>query len=204
MSSEEDKAQARHKKKMENYKAKVDAKIAAANEERGIVIVITGNGKGKTTAGFGNVLRCIGHGYQAGVVQFIKGNWDAGETGYLRDNVPGLQLATMDTGFTWETQNKEADRKAAQETWEKAKPMLQNPDLKIVLLDEITYMFSFDYLDIDEVIEAIQQRPEDQTVIITGRNAKQKLIELADTVSEVKEIKHAFNAGIKAQKGIDW
>jgi cob(I)alamin adenosyltransferase len=199
--------QIKHKKKMQNYKEKVDAKVAAAQEERGLIMVITGNGKGKTTAALGNAVRALGHGFNVGVAQFIKGEWESGEINFMRQHANSnhqFEYHSMNTGFTWDTQDKEADIAAAEKTWNDAKSMLTNSDLKLVVFDEITYMFSFDYLDIHEFMTALQNRPVDQTVIITGRNAKKALIEMADTVSEIKEIKHAYHEGIKAQKGIDW
>ncbi|QOL25936.1 cob(I)yrinic acid a,c-diamide adenosyltransferase [Thalassotalea sp. LPB0316] len=200
--TEQNQQQARHQQRQQKLKEKVDERIAAAQEEKGILQVITGNGKGKTTSGFGMVVRCLGHGMQAGVVQFIKGQWDNGEKNLL-SNI-GVPFAVMETGFTWETQNKAADTLAAQQTWQQAKAMLTNPDLDLVLLDELTYMLSYDYLDVDEVISVLQNRPPMQHVVVTGRGAHRKLIEIADTVSEVRNVKHAFDAGIKAQLGFDY
>lgn len=192
----------RHQARMQRLKAKVDEKINAAQDERGIIIVITGNGKGKSTSGFGTVARAVGHGLKASVVQFIKGGWACGERDLLQQH--GCEFAVMGTGFTWETQNREADIKAAQNVWQKGKAFLQDPTINLVLLDELTYMLSYDYLDSDEVLDALVNRPPHQHVVITGRGADPKLIEIADTVSEVQSQKHAFEAGIKAQKGIDW
>jgi cob(I)alamin adenosyltransferase len=194
--------QDKHQKKQQRWKEKVDAKIALANEERGIMLVITGNGKGKTTAGFGVVTRCIGHGQKAGVAQFIKGTWENGERNLLEPL--GVEFHAMATGFTWETQNRESDIAAAKLVWEQAKIMLSNPDLAVVLLDELTYMLSYDYLDKDDVFNALANRPREQTVIVTGRGAVTRLRDMADTVSEIKDEKHAFAAGIKARKGVDW
>jgi cob(I)alamin adenosyltransferase len=194
--------QERHKKKKQRWKARVDAKVAAATEERGTLLVITGNGKGKTTAGFGMITRCLGHGLKAGVAQFIKGKWDNGERNLLQPL--GVEFHAMETGFTWETQDREIDIKAAQEVWLLAKAMLSNPLLSVVLLDELTYMLSYDYLDSAEVYEAISKRPIAQSVVVTGRGAPTTLREIADTVSEIKNEKHAFAAGIKARKGVDW
>ena len=196
--SEQDK----HKRKSQKLKEKVDAGIARANIERGIIIVLTGNGKGKSTSGFGNVCRAVGHGYKAAVAQFIKGQWACGERDLLEQH--GVPFTVMDTGFTWETQSREIDTAAAERVWSEIKPFLEDPDYQLVLLDELTYMLSFNYLDETEVLETLQARPENQTVIVTGRGATSALRDLADTVSEVKEIKHAYQAGIMAQKGIDW
>jgi len=192
----------RHKKKAQKQKEKVDASIAKATEERGIVIVITGNGKGKSTSGFGTVARAVGHGYDAAVVQFIKGQWDCGERTLLEGH--GVPFAVMATGFTWETQDREADIAAAEAVWEQAKVFLADPKYHLVLLDELTYMLGYDYLNREEVLNAIRQRPENQSVVITGRGAIKELRDLADTVSEVKDEKHAYRAGIKARKGVDW
>lgn len=197
-----EKTQNNHQKRQQKLKEKVDERIASAQDEKGVLQVITGNGKGKTTSGFGMVIRCLGHGMQAGVVQFIKGQWDNGEKNLL-SNI-GVPFAVMETGFTWETQNKEADTIAAQQTWQQAKLMLQNPEIDLVLLDELTYMLSYDYLDIDEVISTIENRPAMQHVVVTGRGAHRRLTEIADTVSEVRNVKHAFDAGVKAQLGFDY
>jgi cob(I)alamin adenosyltransferase len=192
----------KHVKKQQKLKEKVDASVAQATEERGIVIVITGNGKGKSTSGFGTVARCVGHGKKAGVAQFIKGLWECGERNLLEK--AGVEFAVMKTGFTWDTQDREGDIKAATEVWKQAKRMLQDPTLHVVLLDELTYMLGYDYLPKDEVLDAIRNRPYEQSVVITGRGAITELRELADTVSEVKDIKHAFRAGVKARLGVDW
>ena len=192
----------RHKSRQQRLKEQVDARIAAAQEERGLLVVITGDGKGKSTSGFGTVCRAVGHGLQAAVVQFIKGNWVCGERDLLASL--GVEFHVMATGFTWETQDRQADRRAAQQVWQEAKRLLADPHVDLLLLDELTYMVAFDYLDLDEVLTALVQRPANQHVIITGRGCHRALLELADTVSEVKNVKHAFDAGIKAQKGIDW
>ncbi|KJY86928.1 cob(I)yrinic acid a,c-diamide adenosyltransferase [Pseudoalteromonas piscicida] len=198
MSEQQDK----HQQRQQKVKQQVDEKIAAAQQEQGILQVITGNGKGKSTSGFGTVARCVGHGMNAAVVQFIKGTWDCGERNLLEK--VGVLFAVMKTGFTWETQNRETDTAAAQATWQQAKVWLQDESIDLVLLDEITYMLSYDYLDLDEVITALENRPTMQSVIVTGRGAHRRLTELADTVSEVRNVKHAFEAGIKAQKGFDY
>ncbi len=204
LSEEENKKleQEKHKKKSQKHKEKVDASIAKAQEERGLVLLITGNGKGKSTAGFGVVTRCVGHGYKAAVVQFIKGTWDCGERTLLEKE--GVPFTVMATGFTWETQDKEKDIAAAIEVWTKAKEYLADPQYHVVLLDELTYMLGYKYLDKNEILEAIRNRPAEQSVVITGRGAIKELKELSDTVSEIKDIKHAYTAGVKARKGIDW
>ena len=193
----------RHRKAMQRRKQIVDEKIAQAQTERGVFIVITGNGKGKTSSAIGTLIRTLGHGYKAGLVQFIKGTQDTGEILYLHDD-PNLELHQMKTGFTWETQNREADMAAARDTWSHALPLLQDPTIQLVVLDEITYMLKYGYLDIDDVLPAILHRPAHQSVIVTGRNAHRDLMENADTVSEINALKHAFEAGIKAQAGIEW
>ncbi|WP_281648095.1 cob(I)yrinic acid a,c-diamide adenosyltransferase [Parendozoicomonas sp. Alg238-R29] len=192
----------KYKQRMQRKKEHIDSKIAEANEERGIVILITGNGKGKSTSGFGTVLRCVGHGLKAGVAQYIKGKWDCGERNVLEKL--GVKFHVMATGFTWDTQNKELDTKAAQEVWAETKKMLADPDLTLVLLDELTYIARYGYVDTDEIIEALNNRPKMQSVIITGRGCPQALADIADTISEVKDERHAYRAGVKAQIGIDW
>ena len=183
-------------------KEKVDQKIAAAQEEKGLLLVITGNGKGKSTSGFGTVARAVGHGLNCSVAQFIKGTWDNGERNLLEKL--GVEFQVMATGFTWETQNKELDTAAAQQVWQACKRMLTDETIDVVLFDELTYMVNYGYIELDEVVTALQNRPNMQSVVITGRAAHRTLIEIADTVSEVKNIKHAFESGIKARKGVDW
>lgn len=192
----------RHQQRQQRLKEQVDARIAAAQEKRGIIIVFTGNGKGKTTAAFGTVTRAVGHGQRAGVVQFIKGEWPNGERNLLEPH--GVEFQVMATGFTWETQNKETDTVACQTVWQHGKRMLTDPTLDLVVFDELTYMVSFGYLDLAELMVALKSRPQHQTVIITGRGCHRDLLELADTVSELRPVKHAFDAGIEAQQGIDW
>ena len=192
----------KHKQRMQKLKDKVDSRIDNATEERGLLIVITGNGKGKSTSGFGTVARAVGHGLNAAVAQFIKGTWACGERQLLEN--AGVKFSVMGTGFTWNTQDKEKDITAAKQVWLKCKELLSDTNLDLVLLDEMTYMLSYKYLDLDDVIETLNTRPKHQHVIITGRACHRAIIELADTVSEVQSIKHAFDNGIKAQKGIDW
>ncbi|WP_057830621.1 cob(I)yrinic acid a,c-diamide adenosyltransferase [Colwellia sp. TT2012] len=192
----------KHQQRMQKMKEKVDARIDSATEERGILIVITGNGKGKSTSGFGTVARAVGHGLNAAVAQFIKGTWACGERQLLEN--AGVKFSVMGTGFTWNTQDKEKDIAAAKQVWLKCKELLSDTNIDLVLLDEMTYMLSYKYIDLDEVITALNNRPKHQHVIITGRACHRAIIELADTVSEIKSIKHAFDSGIKAQKGIDW
>ncbi|MGR5448914.1 cob(I)yrinic acid a,c-diamide adenosyltransferase [Vibrio sp. PNB22_3_1] len=201
MSIEENK-EARHKARQQKVKEQVDAKIAAAQEEKGLLLIITGNGKGKSTSGFGTIARALGHGLKCSVTQFIKGTWDNGERNLL-ENL-GVEFQVMATGFTWETQNKTADTEAAQLVWQECKRMLKDESIDVILFDELTYMVSYGYIDLEEVVEALNNRPKMQSVVITGRAAHRSLIEMADTVSEVKNVKHAFESGVKALKGVDW
>ena len=192
----------KHKQRQQKVKEHVDARVEAAQEVKGIFQVITGNGKGKSTSGFGVVARCVGHGQKAAVCQFIKGTWECGERNLLLG--AGVEFAVMNTGFTWDTQNKEADTLAAQATWQEAKRMLADSSINLVLLDELTYMVTYGYIDLDEVLSALNNRPAMQSVIITGRAAHRALTDLADTVSEVRNVKHAFDSGVKALEGFDY
>lgn len=194
---------ARHKRAMQRKKALVDERIAAATLDKGLLLVLTGNGKGKSSSAFGMLARSVGHGLRCGVVQFIKGQWECGEH-LLFHAHPLVQFHVMNTGFTWETQDREKDIAAALSTWAHATELLKNPDVKVVLLDELTYMLTYGYLDADEVLNTLRDRPPQQHVIVTGRSASDALIAMADTVSEVKDIKHAFNNGVRVQKGIDY
>ena len=203
--SDKTNADERHKQRMQRKKAVVDEKIAAAQIERGIVILLTGNGKGKSSSGFGMVMRALGHGFKAGVVQFIKGaSDDGGERLFLRRHCPDVEFHVQGTGFTWETQNKALDTAAAQAVWQHAKRLLSDESVRLVLLDEITYVLRYGYVDTDEVIAAISNRPVMQSVVVTGRGAPPALAELADTIAELRDEKHAFRAGVKAQKGVDF
>ncbi|WP_438917816.1 cob(I)yrinic acid a,c-diamide adenosyltransferase [Kosakonia cowanii] len=192
----------RYQQRQQKVKERVDARVAAAQDERGIVIVFTGNGKGKTTAAFGTATRAVGHGKKVGVIQFIKGTWPNGERNLLEPL--GVEFQVMATGFTWDTQNRESDTTACLEAWQHAERMLADPALDMVLLDELTYMVAYDYLPLEKVLTALQNRPPMQTVIITGRGCHRDILEAADTVSELRPVKHAFEAGIKAQIGIDY
>lgn len=192
----------RYQQRQQRVKERVDARVAAAQDERGIVIVFTGNGKGKTTAAFGTATRAVGHGKKVGVIQFIKGTWPNGERNLLEPL--GVEFQVMATGFTWETQNRETDTAACMEVWQHARRMLADPALDMVLLDELTYMVAYDYLPLESVLDALRNRPATQTVIITGRGCHRDIMDLADTVSELRPVKHAFEAGVKAQMGIDY
>lgn len=194
----------KHREKMQKLKEKVDAHIEAADTERGVLILLTGNGKGKSSSAFGMVMRSLGYGYRVGVVQFIKGEQLSGEEIYLRERCPQVDFYQMGTGFTWNTQDRSADIAAAERTWKEAARMLADDSFHLVVLDELTYMLSFKYLDQDMVLAALKNRPASQSVVVTGRGGGSELIELADTVTELKEIKHAYNVGVKARKGVDY
>ncbi|HBW1746251.1 cob(I)yrinic acid a,c-diamide adenosyltransferase [Klebsiella pneumoniae] len=192
----------RYRERQQRLKDKVDARVAAAQDERGIVMVFTGNGKGKTTAAFGTATRAVGHGKKVGVIQFIKGTWPNGERNLLEPH--GVEFQVMATGFTWNTQDRDSDTAACLAVWEHARRMLADDQLDLVLLDELTYMVAYDYLPLESVLSALRERPAHQSVIITGRGCHRDIIKLADTVSELRPVKHAFDAGIKAQMGIDY
>ena len=199
----------KHKRAMEKQKAKVDANIEAADIERGVVNLLTGNGKGKSSSAFGMVMRALGYGHKVGVVQFIKGQQLSGEELYLRDLTSkpegaNISFYQMGTGFTWDTQDRTADIEAAERTWEFAEPLLRDDSYDLVILDELTYMIAYNYLDETMILDAITNRPTQQSVVVTGRGGGSALQELADTVSEIKEVKHAFKAGIKARQGVDY
>lgn len=202
--SNDDKKSAKHKAAMEKQKAKVDARIEQAATERGVAILLTGNGKGKSSSAFGMIMRALGYGHKVGVVQFIKGKQLSGEELYLRDHCPQVDFHQMGTGFTWNTQDRSADMAAAENTWALAEPMLRDDSYNLVVLDELTYMLAYKYLDEDRVIDALSQRPREQSVVVTGRGGGSRLQEIMDTVSEVKDVKHAFKAGIKARQGVDY
>jgi len=194
----------KHKAAMAKQKAKVDANIEKAATERGVSILLTGNGKGKSSSAFGMVLRALGYGHKVGVVQFIKGEQLSGEEIYIKDRCPEVAFYQMGTGFTWNTQDRSTDIAAAEKTWIFAEKLLRDPKMDLVILDELTYMLAYNYLDEDSILKSITQRPIEQSVVITGRGGGSRIREIMDTVSEVKDIKHAFNAGIKARKGVDY
>ena len=192
-----------HEERMQKKKAVIDSQIDAAQEERGVLVINTGNGKGKSSAAFGVVARALGHGLKVGVVQFVKGRSDTGEEAFFRQQA-GVQWHVGGEGFTWETQDKERDAKAAQAAWEVASGHLKNPAIGLVVLDEMTYAFKYGWLDLDAIIAKLLARPTMQHVIITGRGAPQALCEAADTVSDIGMEKHAFQAGIKAMPGLEF
>jgi cob(I)alamin adenosyltransferase len=194
----------RHAEKMAKRKAARAKILATKTEERGLVIVHTGTGKGKSTAAFGMVMRCIGHGMRVGIVQFVKGAWNTGERRVL-DHFPDLVTCrAMGEGFTWDTQDRARDIAAARAAWEMAKAMIADPAYRLVLLDELNIVLRYDYLDIAEVVETLTAKPRDLHVVVTGRNAKPELIAIADLVTEMTLVKHPFRAGVKAQAGIEF
>ncbi|ALN87480.1 cob(I)yrinic acid a,c-diamide adenosyltransferase [Lysobacter capsici] len=192
----------RHRERMQRKKELIDRKIARATIERGVLVVNTGNGKGKSSSGFGMLARSLGHGFQCGVVQFIKGSFSTGEEAFFR-RFDELDYHVMGEGFTWETQDKERDIRAAQAAWAIAARMLADPGYDFVLLDELNIALAHRYIALDDVLAAVAARPPQQHVVITGRGAPDALIEAADTVTDMRVVKHAFKAGIKAQKGIE-
>ena len=198
------KKNAKHKSAMQKQKVSVDASIAAASEDRGVAILLTGNGKGKSSSAFGMVIRARGYGQKVAIVQFIKGEMLSGEEIYVKEKCPDVTLIQMGTGFTWDTQDRSSDIEAAQATWNATLPLLSDPSIDLVVLDELTYMLAYDYISENDVISAIKNRPSEQSVVVTGRGGGKALQQIMDTISEVKEIRHAFNEGIKARKGVDY
>ena len=196
--------EARHNARMQRKKAVIDEKIAAAEEERGILLVNTGNGKGKSSAAFGVVARALGHGHKVAVIQFVKGRSDTGEEGFFRKFPEEVQWHVCGEGFTWETQDNNRDTQAAQAAWKIAQGYLADDTINLVVFDEMTYAFKYGWLDLAEVLAAIDARPKLQTVIVTGRGAPEALMEAADTVSDVGMVKHAFKAGVKAMPGVEY
>jgi len=192
----------RHKERAQKHKAAVDAKIAAAQTDKGLLLVLTGNGKGKSSSAFGMVARMLGYGRRAAVFQFIKGAEDVGERAFF-SRQPGVIWEKCGEGFTWETQDRARDIAAARAGWDKAKQALADPAISLVVLDELTYLVTYRYLTLEEILPSILARPAMQHVVITGRAAHDALVEAADTVSSIRDIKHAFRDGIRAQEGID-
>ena len=192
----------RHKARMERKKAVVDQAIARADRDQGVLLVLTGNGKGKSSSAFGMLARALGHGMQVGVVQFIKGSFSTGEEAFFR-RFPEVRYHVMGEGFTWETQDRERDVEAAAAAWDKARELLADPEVSLVVLDELNIALKYQYVDLDELLTALKNRPSMQHVVVTGRGAPQALIEAADTVTEMQVVKHAFKDGIRAQKGVE-
>jgi cob(I)alamin adenosyltransferase len=193
----------RHAERMARKKAVIDDKIARAKQPRGVLVVHTGNGKGKSSAAFGVLARALGHGQRAAVIQFVKARSDTGEEAFFRDH-PRVAWHVMGEGFTWETQDKSRDAAAAQAAWAQTVIYLNDPAIELLILDEITYAFKYGWLDLDAVIGALRARPLMQHVILTGRAAPAALIEAADTVSEIAMLKHAFQAGVPAMPGLEF
>ena len=200
----EDELNARHAEKMRKKKAARDKIIATKTIEKGLLIVHTGKGKGKSTAAFGMVFRALGHGFRVGVVQFVKGVWQTGERVILDKFPDQVTMKAMGEGFTWETQDRARDVAAARKAWDEAKAMIADPSYRMVLLDELNIVLRYDYLPLDEVVETLASRPPDTHVIVTGRNAKDEIIEIADLVTEMEFVKHPFRSGVKAQAGIEF
>lgn len=188
---------------MAKKKAAVDESIAKADKEKGVIVITSGNGKGKSSSGFGMVARALGHNMKVGIVQFIKGAFSTGEEAFFRRFPDEVDYHVMGDGFTWETQNREQDILTAQKAWQQARRMLLDDSYNLVLLDELNIVLKYQYLSLDDVIQDLNNRPVMQHVIITGRGVKDELVEIADTVTEMNDIKHAFRSGIKAQKGIE-
>jgi cob(I)alamin adenosyltransferase len=195
-------AQERHRQRMGRQKELVDDRIAKAQIDRGVLVVNTGNGKGKSTAAFGMVARALGHDMRVAVVQFIKGTFSTGEETFFRRQ-PGLEYHVMGEGFTWETQDAERDRRAAQAAWQQAAGFLADPAFHLVVMDELNIALKLGLVDLGSVLAALDARPHHQHAVITGRGAPKELIEVADTVTEMRPLKHAFDSGIMAQKGVE-
>jgi cob(I)alamin adenosyltransferase len=194
----------RHRARMQRKKDVVDQKINAAKRDTGVLLVNTGNGKGKSSSAFGMVIRTLGHGKKVGIVQFIKGAMATGEERFLRRFPDEVSFHAMGEGYTWETQDRERDIACAQKAWERAKNFLSDPAIGLVVLDELNIALKYKYIDVNRVIADLDARPEMQHVVVTGRAAPPELIEIADTVTEMQLVKHAFAAGIAAQPGVEW
>ena len=191
-----------YKARMQRKKEYIDSRIEQANIDKGVIVLLTGNGKGKSSSALGMICRALGYDMKVGVAKFLKGVQETGEDAFLTKQ-PNVQIACMKTGFTWDTQDKEYDTAMALETWNKAIQYLTDESIDLVVLDELTYMISYKYLDEKMIVNTLNNRPKNQHVVITGRAASEGLIEISDTVSEIKDIKHAFRENIKAQQGID-
>ncbi len=200
----EEERNAYHAEKMRKKKEARDKILATKTEEKGLLIVHTGKGKGKSTAAFGMVFRALGHGFKIGIVQFVKGKWGTGERDILEKFPDQVTIKAMGEGFTWDTQDRARDIAAARGAWEMAKEMIADERYKMVLLDELNICLRYDYLDINDVVEVLKNKPRDTHVIVTGRNAKDELTEIADLVTEMTMIKHPFRDGVKAQAGIEF
>ena len=191
-----------YKKRMQRKKEYIDSRIDEANIDKGIIVLLTGNGKGKSSSAMGMICRALGYDMKVALVRFLKGDQQTGEDLFL-DSHSNIVSAHMKSGFTWDTQNQELDKQKAMETWDEAKEFLKDSNISVVVLDEITYMINYKYIDESEILRSLSNRPTNQHVVITGRAASEGLIEASDTVSEIDDVKHAFRANIRAQKGID-
>ncbi|MBZ0092842.1 MAG: cob(I)yrinic acid a,c-diamide adenosyltransferase [Sulfuricellaceae bacterium] len=200
----DDEKEKRYQARMQRKKAVIDAKIAQADIDKGLLLVLTGNGKGKSSSGFGMVARALGHGQKVGVVQFIKGRMSTGEETFFRRFPGEVSYHVMGEGFTWETQDRERDRAMAESAWEKAAELLSDPEISLVLLDELNIVLKYGYLETPRVLQDLQARPAMQHAVVTGRGAPEELLAIADTVTEMNVVKHAFQAGVKAQKGVEF
>jgi cob(I)alamin adenosyltransferase len=200
--SPQEPAEARHRARMQRKKAAVDARIAAAHDVRGVLLVLTGNGKGKSSSAFGMMARALGHGMRVGVVQFIKGSYSTGEEAFFR-RFPEVTYHVMGEGFTWETQDRARDVRAAEAAWRTATGLLSDPSCALLVLDELNIVLRYGYLEVEAVLAAVKVRPSHQHVVITGRHAPPELIEAADTVTDMRAVKHAFDAGVRAQQGVE-
>jgi cob(I)alamin adenosyltransferase len=196
-------SEAQHQQRMSKVKQQIDKQIERADKEQGVAVLLTGNGKGKSSSAFGMLARSLGYGHNCAVVQFIKGDWECGEELFFSQH-PKVSYHAMGAGFTWETQNQAADKAAAEKAWHLAANLLADASIDFLILDELTYMFSHGWLNLDGVIQAIRQRPPQMNLVVTGRGAPEGLMDICDTVSEVKDIKHAFRNGIKARRGIEF
>jgi len=195
---------AEHKQRMQELKAKQDAEVRAKEEKRGVIVVNTGDGKGKSSSAFGVAIRAAGHGQKVGVVQFIKGTWDTGERRAVERFADLVEWHVMGEGFTWETQDKARDIAAASRAWDKARELMARDDIRLVILDELNIALRYNYLPLEEVVATLAARRPDLHVVVTGRNAKPEMIAAADLVTEAALVKHHFNAGVKAQEGIEY
>ena len=194
----------RHAEKMAKKKAVRDRIVAGKTEERGLLVVHTGKGKGKTTAAMGMAMRCVGHGMKVGIVQFVKGVWDTGERRVLAAFPDLCVMRAMGEGFTWDTQDLQRDVAAARKAFEMAKEMIADSSFRMVVLDELNIVLRYGYLPLDEVLQVLRDKPRDLHVVVTGRNAKEELIEAADLVTEMTLVKHPFRSGVKAQPGVEF
>jgi len=200
----EEELNARHAEKMRRKKAARDKIVATKTVEKGLLIVHTGKGKGKSTAAFGLVFRALGNDMKVGIVQFVKGKWETGERRALEKFEDQVTMASMGEGFTWETQDRARDIAAARTAWEKAKAMIADGEHDLVLLDELNIVLRYDYLPLEEVLEVLAARPQMKHVVVTGRNARDELVEAADLVTDMTQVKHPFRSGVKAQRGIEF